>query len=115
MNLRKKLLVMYSLTGLVILLIVGLWTYYEFREKQLAAIQANVHNQLELFDFALTNFLVEAENDVQALSENEMIQSSAENDFTSFLNADESTFEYHISGYEQKIIDILNAYRTSRT
>ncbi len=106
---------MYSLTGLVILLIVGLWTYYEFREKQLAAIQANVHNQLELFDFALTNFLVEAENDVQALSENEMIQSSAENDFTSFLNADESTFEYHISGDEQKIIDILNAYRTSRT
>jgi signal transduction histidine kinase len=115
MTLRKKLLVMYSLTGLIVLLVMGAWTYYEFRKIKILDIGGNVQKQLELFDFALTSFVNEAENDIQALSENDLIRSSEGNQFTNFLNADDATFEYNIGVLEQSIINVLNAYRTSRT
>ena len=115
MTLRKKLLVMYSLTGLIVLFVMGVWTYFEFRKIKILDIGENVQKQLELFDFALTSFINEAENDVQALSENDLIRSSDGNQFTNFLAADEATFEYHIGEIEQSIIDVLNNYRTSRT
>lgn len=91
------------------------WTYYEFRKVEIARIEKSIQNQLELFDFSLTNFLVEAENNVQALSENDLIVSSEGNNFTNFLTADESTFQYRYSDLELQLIDILNSYRTSRS
>jgi hypothetical protein len=115
MTLRKKLLAMYSLTSLCILLIIGFWTYFEFQRAQIVSIQKNIENQLELLDFSLTNFFIEAENDVQALSEDKLIASSEGNNFTNFLNADEKPFQYNFGPLEQSIIDLLNTYRTSRT
>jgi signal transduction histidine kinase len=106
---------MYSLTGLIVMLIMAAWTYYEFRKVEIARIENSIQNQLELFDLSLTNFLVEAENNVQALSENDLILSSEGNNFTNFLTANESTFQYRYSDLELQLIDLLNSYRTSRS
>ncbi len=115
MTLRRKLMVMYAITGLIVMLLMAAWAYYEFRKIEIARIEKSIQNQLELFDFSLTNFLVEAENNVESLSENDQILASEGNHFTNFLTADEHTFQYHYSDLELQLIDLLNSYRTSRS
>jgi len=111
MSLRRKLVVMYLITGILVLVTMGAWTYTEFRQKQMIIIQSNLNNQLELLDFSLANFFSHVENNVQALAQNDLIRDSQYEDFTNFLNADESTFEYNIGKQEQSIINLLNTYR----
>jgi PAS domain S-box-containing protein len=43
------------------------------------------------------------------------VRTTSDEDFTSFLNANESTFEYNIGETEQSIIDILNSYMTTHS
>jgi signal transduction histidine kinase len=113
MSLRNKLLVMYIVIGSLVLLSMGGWIYYEFRKIQLEKIQTNVMRQSKLIDVSLTDFIHEVKYDVKALAANDLIRSRDDNDFTSFLGADEATFEYHIGELEQGIIDLLNTYRTT--
>ena len=111
MKLSRKLLIIYLVIGALVLLVMGAWMYVELRRNFFQIVQTNVQNQLELFNFNLTSFIDDVENDVKALSENELVRSRTDEDFTSFLTADEATFEYHISELEQSIIDVLNTYR----
>jgi signal transduction histidine kinase/HAMP domain-containing protein len=104
---------MYAVIGTLVLLLMGIWMYAEFRKNQMGIIQKNTNNQLELLDFSLTNFIREVEHDVQALAENELIRSREDINFTSFLTADESTFKYNIGELEQSIISVLNTFRTT--
>ena len=112
-SLRNKLLVMYIVIGSLALLSMGGWIYYEFRKIQVEIIQTNVMRQSVLIDVSLTDFIREVKYDVKALAANDLIRSRDDNDFTSFLGADEATFEYHIGKLEQGIIDLLNTYRTT--
>ena len=113
MTLRKKLLIMYLVIGTIVLLLMGIWMFFTFKNKQLETVQTNVNHQLALLDFSLTNFIAEVKNNVLALSENEIIRTQDDANFTNFLEADEDTFEYHIGDVEQNIIEILNSYRTT--
>jgi len=113
MTLRRKLLIMYLVIGMVVLLLMGIWMFSAFKAKQLEAVQTNVNNQLALLDFSLTNFITEVENNILALSQNEIIRTREDADFTNFLEADEDTFEYRIGDIEQDIIEILNTYRNT--
>ncbi len=111
MKLSRKLLVIYLVIGGLVLLVMGVWMYLELRRSFLQVVQTNIQNQLELFDFSLNSFLDDVENDVKALSENELVRSRTDEDFTNFLTADEATYEYQIGELEQSIIDVLNTYR----
>ena len=113
MTLRKKLLMMYLAIGTVVLLLMGIWMFEEIKKNQLEIVEANVNKQLALLDFSLTNFIVEVENNIQALAENDIISTREDENFTNFLEADETTFEYHIGYTEQSIINILNTFRTT--
>ena len=113
MTLRRKLLIMYLVIGTIVLLLIGVWMFFTFKSKQLETVQTSVNNQLALLDFSLSNFMDEVKNNILALSENEVIRTSDDSDFTNFLEADENTFEYHIGAVEQNIIEILNSYRTT--
>ena len=113
MTLRRKLLIMYLAIGMIVLLLMGIWMFSAFKAKQLEAVQTNVNNQLALLDFSLTNFIDEVENNIVALSQNEIVRTRNDSDFTNFLDANEDTFEYHIGDVEQDIITILNTYRTT--
>jgi signal transduction histidine kinase/HAMP domain-containing protein len=113
MKLRSKLLVMYLVIGILVLGLMGVWMYSEFRKDKMQKIQTDTTNQLKLLDFSLTNFINEAKNDVLALAENDLIRSRDDGNFTNFLNADEETFQYHIGELEQSIINVLNNFRTT--
>jgi hypothetical protein len=71
MILRNKLLVMYGVIGTLVLFMMGIWIYAEFRKNQMGIIRTNVNNQLEIFDFSLTSFFHEVEN--QVTSQNPLI------------------------------------------
>lgn len=113
MKLNKRLLLIYVIIGSLVLLFMGAWMYVELRKNLMDIVQKNVENQLELFDFSLAGFITDVKHDVLALSENDLVRTRDDQNFTSFLTADETTFQYHIGDVEQGIINVLNGYRLS--
>ncbi len=111
MKLRTKvILISVLVSGLVLLLVLAMLVP-RTREERLKLIDADMSRQLEHIDFAVAEFIKEKEDDVRALSNNELIRTQDDAAFTSFLNADEETFEYNIGALEQSIISVLNTYR----
>jgi signal transduction histidine kinase len=113
MTLRLKLLTLYVCVGVTVLALVGGLLSAQLRRDRAEDIGQGITNQLKHLDFALTSFLEEVENDVQALAADPLVRSRDDEEFTSFLDADEETFVYHIGELEQSIIDTLNTFRTT--
>lgn len=111
MTLRSKLLTMVIVIGTLVLILMGIWMVVEFNRKQMDVVQTNINSQLELLDFSISSFILEIKNDLHALAENDLVKTRDDEDFTSFLEANEDTFEYNIGDLEQSIIEILNDYR----
>jgi signal transduction histidine kinase len=70
-------------------------------------------DQLRHIAFSIGIFIDEAENDVRALTQNKIVRSKDDNDFTNFTEADEKTFTYRIRAHEQQIIDIFQTFRAT--
>ncbi|MFA5054798.1 MAG: PAS domain S-box protein [Dehalococcoidia bacterium] len=115
MRLKIRLLLLYTCVGIAVLAVVGSVLFVQVRNNRSADLEQEFQNQLMHLDFALTNLIEEAKSDVTQLSENEIVRTTDDEDFTSFLNANESTFEYNIGETEQSIIDILNSYMTTHS
>ena len=116
MPLRARLLILYACVGIAVLAIVGSVLFVQVKNDRSTHMQQELTNQLKHLDYALTNLVGEAKSDVLQLSGNELVRTSDDKDFTCFLNVtDPAAFEYHYGTTEQSIIDILNAYRTTRT
>jgi PAS domain S-box-containing protein len=111
MRLNTKLLLAYTVVGGVLLAGIGYFAYANLRQEKLDSIYDGFVAQLRHVDWALTNFLLEVEYDVLTLVENDLVRTRDDGDFTSFLEADETTFEYNVGETEQAIIDVLNTYR----
>ena len=110
MKLRTKLLILYAVSTILIMLVLGVVLHSRIWEQRLHSIRQDMSNELRHVDFALNAFFAEVENDVNALVANEAVRSRDDRHFTSFLDADEKTFRYHIRANEQEIIDILSNY-----
>jgi PAS domain S-box-containing protein len=112
-KLNTKLLITYALVGVLLIVSIGIHVGVTLRDRMLEAIDDSFVSQLHQVDFALTNFLAEVEYDVLALVSNETVRTAEDGGFTSFLDADEATFEYNIGQAEQAIINLFNTYRLS--
>jgi PAS domain S-box-containing protein len=110
MKLQTKLLVLYALSTILIMLVLGVVLYSKIWEQRLHSIRQDMSNELQHVDFALNAFFAEVENDVNALVASEAVRSRDDRRFTSFLEADERTHQYRIQMQEQKIINIFNNY-----
>jgi PAS domain S-box-containing protein len=110
-KLKHKLLLLYLGASLCILIIIGGLVSSSLRATILKTISQNYHKQLEHIDFGLTSFFQNMEHDLAALDQNEWVQTKNDDNFTSFLNADEKTFQYNIEEQEQKIIALFNQFR----
>ena len=111
MKLQNKLFLLFAISTIIILIVIGGILYKRIWNERLNSINNIVTNQLDHLDFAVNSFMIEVENDINELSENEIIQTKEDSNFTNFLTADEKSFIYNISDTEQKIIDILNNHR----
>ncbi|HPQ43789.1 MAG TPA: PAS domain S-box protein, partial [Syntrophales bacterium] len=110
MKLQAKLLILYAISTVVILIIFGEILYSRLWEKNLRTVQKDIITDLYQTDRYVNTFFTEVENDINALVANEVIRSRDDHDFTNFLTADGTLFEYHIGKREQKVIDILYTF-----
>jgi PAS domain S-box-containing protein len=113
MKLQPKLFILCAITSVSITSVLGGILYARLWEDRLKSIKENVSKQLQDIAFSLGSFIEEVEGDVNALTANELVRTRDDSHFTSFLEADEKTFQYHYSEIENKIIDIFNAYRVT--
>jgi PAS domain S-box-containing protein len=111
MKLNGKLLINYAFVGAILLLATGYYGRVHLRRETFRSVRSSFSEQLGQIDFAITDFLMGVEYDVQALAADERVRTRDDRQFTQFLDADEETFEYNIGATEQAIIDLFNNYR----
>lgn len=113
MKLSQKYLLISLAAILLIPLIVGNALYHRLKEQRLDTIAESVDRELAHLDFALGRFFEDVRNDLKTLVRHPEVRTRDANDFTSFLNADEKTFEYNYSSTELEIIRLFNDLRTT--
>ena len=113
MRLQSKLLILYMICGISILFVVGVLLFSRLKADQIETIHDEVTKQLQNLDFAMSAFFDEAKNDIKTLAANDTVRYREDREFTSFLDADETTFTYRIGPVEERIITILNTFRTT--
>ena len=111
MKLKYKLLLLYVGTSLLIMLVIGSFLSSALKDTTIDRIAKNYRQQLKHIDFGLTRLIKGMEHDLDGIARNEYVRSREDQNFTSFLDADEKTFEYNYGELEQKIISIFNDYR----
>jgi len=110
MKLQHRLLLLYVISTIFILLVVGAVFYNRIWADRLETIRKDMMNELQHVEFALNGFFVDVENDVLTLAADETVRSRNDGDFTNFLHADERSFRYRIGETEQQIISIFKNY-----
>ena len=113
MKLKYKLLLLYVVASLFIMLVIGSFLSSALKDTTIDRIARNYQEQLKHIDFGLTRLIKGLEHDLEAIARDEFVRSRNDENFTSFLNADENTFQYNYGELEQRIISIFNGYRKS--
>ena len=111
MRLGTKTILLFTITGALIIIVMGGFQAVTLREEKLRAVGEEITRQLDHLDFALTRFFEDVENDLATLASDERIRFRDDQDFSNYLDADPATFEYRIGAREQEIIEILNTFR----
>jgi len=111
MKLKYKLLLLYVGAALFILLVIGSFLSSALRDVTLDRFTRNYQQQLKHIDFGLTRLIKNMEQDLDGIAHDKFVRSRDDGNFTSFLNADENTFQYNYGELEQHIISIFNGYR----
>jgi PAS domain S-box-containing protein len=113
MKLNAKVLITYAIVGTILLAAIGWYAAVTLRDARFRSISESFFVQLHHVGFAVTSFLKEVEYDVLTLVANEAVRTRDDATFTSFLEAEEETFEYHYGPAELAIIEVFDSYRTS--
>lgn len=111
MKLSHKYLLVSIAAIIIIPLIVGYMLYDRLKDQRLETITESVDRELAHLEFALDRFFENVKNDLRALSRNPVVRTRDSGDFTSFLDANEATFEYDYGPTELEIIRIFNDLR----
>lgn len=104
----KKLSIIFIsiyLIGVVALLWI---TYTTVKQENEAFLVDQYGEHFYIVKEFFNNYFDEIENDLHTLASNETVRIRDDQNFTSFLNADEATFQYNYSLEELAIIDVLN-------
>ncbi len=113
MKLKYKLLLLYAGAAVFIMLVIGGFLASALKEITIDRIAGNYQQQLKHIDFGLSRLIRGMADDLKGIAQNEFVRSRKDDNFTSFLDADEKTFEYDYGELEQRIIAVLNSYRTT--
>ncbi len=108
--LKSKLLLLLIAVSLIIIILTSIILTFSLRYFMLGIIQEDYEKQIQHIDFAIYNFFSDVESDLETITSLEEVRTREDSEFTSFLNADEETFQYNIGTAEQEIIAIFNSY-----
>ena len=110
---KYKILVLYLSTSIFILILIGGLLSSNLRNNLIDTISKNYSVQLSHIDFGLTSFFRGMEHDLEQITQNEIVRTRKDDEFTTFINADEDSFQYTYGELELQIISIFNRYRTT--
>lgn len=103
---RSIFLIAY-LIGVLALLTV---TFTSARAENISMLVDQYTESFRTTELIFTNYFQGIQNDLLTLSENEIVRTRDDEHFTSFLFADENSFEYNYSTEELRIIQIFKSY-----
>ena len=103
---RSIFLIAYVISVLALLTI----TFTKARSETISLLADQYTETFRSTELIFTNHFQEIQNDLLTLSENEIVRTRNDENFTSFLFADEDTFEYNYSAEELQIIQIFRSY-----
>ncbi|MEN8242465.1 MAG: ATP-binding protein [Chloroflexota bacterium] len=112
-KLQIQIIFAFILIGAVTLLLFSLNLHSRILAAQKETIVKETITQLNHFDFALTELIVEARRDLMPLIGNPIVQVEDHKNFTTFLRANPDTFEYDYTEEELAIIDLFNDVKVS--
>jgi serine phosphatase RsbU (regulator of sigma subunit) len=113
LKIKYKILILYLSTSIFILILIGGLLSSNLRDNIIHTISDNYSMQLSHIDFSLTGFFRNIEHDLETIAQNETVRSRNDERLTTFIDADEDSFQYNYGELEQKIISIFNRYRTT--
>ena len=110
---KYKIFILYLSTSIVILILIGGLLSSDLRNNLIDTISKNYSVQLSHIDFGLTSFFRGMEHDLEEIAQNEIVRTRKDDEFTTFINADEDSFQYKYGELELQIISIFNRFRTT--
>jgi signal transduction histidine kinase/CheY-like chemotaxis protein len=111
MRLTYKILLLYIGASILIIVSIGAFLSSKLQHKIFVSIYDDFQNQLAHVDFALTSAIHSVQTDLATITATDLVRIRNDADFTTFLDADPATFQYHIGETEQKIINTFKDYR----
>jgi PAS domain S-box-containing protein len=112
-TLKAKLLLLVFGASVLATGIIGGILYRWLWGYQLDSLRRAISSHLLDSQHSLETFIEEVESDLGAIVENPLVKTRDDHGFTSFLDADESTFQYSYTDTEREIIGVFNSYRLS--
>lgn len=115
MRIRTRLVILCACISISITGLLGWFLAANLRADRLKFIQDGAARQLDVIALALSSFIEDTESDLSALAANELVRIREDRDFTSFLDANETTFRYNYGQSEKRIIELFNSYRLTHS
>lgn len=111
MTLTKRLIFLFLTLCLVVSIGTAVYSALEVRKEVYALLVEDYGEHFRIVSDNLSAFFGGIRSDVLTLADNALVRGADDAGFTSFLNADERSFEYHYSDQELAIIKLFNDYR----
>lgn len=113
MSLTKRISLCFFILYLFVASATIVISYFNCRNEVYSNILSEYEEYFRITENNFQIFFEDIESDLLSMSQIPVVRTANENNLTSFLNADESTFQYHYSDEELRIISLFNTYQLS--
>ena len=113
MSLTKRISLCFFILYLFVASATIVISYFNCRNEVYSNILSEYEEYFRITENNFHVFFEDIESDLLSMSQIPVVRTADENNLTSFLNADESSFQYHYSDEELRIISLFNTYRLS--
>ncbi len=113
MSLTKRISLCFFILYLFVASATIVISYFNCRNEVYSNILSEYEEYFRITENNFHVFFEDIESDLLSMSQIPVVRTADENNVTSFLNADESSFQYHYSDEELRIISLFNTYRLS--
>jgi len=107
----RKVIIGIVILYLASVLVASGYTLFSVQREVRSLLVEKYREHFRASSALISSFFAEIQSDLLTLADHESVRARDDTLFTSFLEADEDTFQYHYSEAEQDIIDLFSAYR----
>jgi response regulator RpfG family c-di-GMP phosphodiesterase len=113
MTLTKRILTGFVMLYIAVVAVTVSLSFMNIKKEVYGEILTQYQEYFRIAESDLNTFFNDISADLVTLSENPLVRTRNDSKFTSFLNADVKTFQYHYTKEEREIIKLFSDYRMS--